>query len=498
MGSDNVALDFPHWLNVTHFVNFLFISLLVRSGIQILMDHPRLYLNDHCVRGGEWLKFTKRMVPTDRPYTAREEMSHINSWIGLPGSTPDKKYSFGIGRHWHLFSVIFWVTNGFVYLTCLFPTNNYHRLIPRSWDIFPRAWGAFIDLLHFQIPDQSAFHPYNPLQQLSYAFVIFILAPLAMISGACLSPAVSARFPFLPKLFGGRQRARSVHFLVLVGFLLFFICHIALVYASGFDVNITHIALGLKRETPFIAHLVALTGILVVVGVHVFVTKWSNRNPRKVQNRVGMFANNIFRFLLGGLKSRQNYSENDISEYHWINGYPPKTEKWLNLLENNFSDYKLEVKGMVENPLSLSLTEIKEMPYTEQITVHYCIQGWSGCAKWGGLPLTEIIKRCKPLPTARYAVFRSHQHTDDQDEFYTTLELSETQYPQTILAYKMNGKDLPVEHGAPLRLRMESKVGYKMIKWIESIEFIDSFENIGQGQGGYREDVQYFCPGAQI
>ena len=110
-----------------------------------------------------------------------------------------------------------------------------------------------------------------------------------------------------------------------------------------------------------------------------------------------------------------------------------------------------------------------------------------------------------PLPEARYLIFHSYQMNEQeavkskkQVEYYDSLDLKEALYPQTILSYEMNGEPLPIQHGAPLRLRMETNLGFKMVKWIKSIEFVDDYRKIGLGYGGYREDQQYYNRSAQI
>ena len=99
---------FPAWLRITHYVNFLFLVLLIRSGLQILMDHPRLYWNVHCTPGTEWLRLTPIEVPKDRVWTAKDDSRHLSPWIGLPGY----RHTIGMARHWHFLSVLFWVGNG--------------------------------------------------------------------------------------------------------------------------------------------------------------------------------------------------------------------------------------------------------------------------------------------------------------------------------------------------------------------------------------------------
>jgi len=133
----------------------------------------------------------------------------------------------------------------------------------------------------------------------------------------------------------------------------------------------------------------------------------------------------------------------------------------------------------------------------EQVTEHHCIQGWTAIGEWGGVPMRYIIEKCKPLQPARYVVFRSHQYTDG-DEFYEVIDLEIVKHPQTILAYEMNGEPLDIGHGAPLRLRVETQLGYKMVKWLKSIEFVNDYKDIGMGQGGHREDHMYYSPRAGI
>jgi methionine sulfoxide reductase catalytic subunit len=118
------------------YLNFLFVVFLVRSGIEILMSHPRLYWNDGCTPGSEWLKFTRKKVPTDPDvlYTAREDEIDVSPWLALPGHK-----NLGIGRHWHGVTNSLWLLTGIVYVILLFATGEWRRLVPTSWDVFPRA-----------------------------------------------------------------------------------------------------------------------------------------------------------------------------------------------------------------------------------------------------------------------------------------------------------------------------------------------------------------------
>jgi DMSO/TMAO reductase YedYZ molybdopterin-dependent catalytic subunit len=196
--------------------------------------------------------------------------------------------------------------------------------------------------------------------------------------------------------------------------------------------------------------------------------------------------------VFGWMVPRKNYKKSDISPFFRVNGYPPETEQFHQLHAGNFKDWRLQVGGLVENDLELSLDDIKALPKREQITKHICIQGWSAIGEWGGVHMGEIIARCKPDKRAKYVVFHAYDVDADGKPFYEALRLSDMRDPQTILAYEMNWQPLNLEHGAPLRLRCERKLGYKMVKYIKSIEFVEDFKHLGEGRGGYREDNVMF------
>ena len=128
----------------------------------------------------------------------------------------------------------------------------------------------------------------------------------------------------------------------------------------------------------------------------------------------------------------------------------------------------------------------------EQITMHHCIQGWTGIARWGGLPLRKIVELVRPRPGAVTVAFYSFGEGLYGGTYYDTHSLSNVLKPQSILAWEMNGRPLPALHGAPLRLRVENQLGYKMVKWIRSIEFVESYQSLGKGWGGKNEDDEYF------
>jgi sulfoxide reductase catalytic subunit YedY len=128
----------------------------------------------------------------------------------------------------------------------------------------------------------------------------------------------------------------------------------------------------------------------------------------------------------------------------------------------------------------------------EHITMHNCIQGWTGIAEWKGLPMKALVALVKPMPSAKIVAFYSYGEGLYGGAYYDTQSMDNILKPECLLAYEMNGAPLGLEYGAPLRLRVENQLGYKMVKWIERIEFIESEKDLGKGEGGTNEDDEYF------
>ncbi|SFM89272.1 molybdopterin-binding protein [Methylobacterium pseudosasicola] len=256
---------------------------------------------------------------------------------------------------------------------------------------------------------------------------------------------------------------------------------------------------------------------------------------------------NIFvqRLLLGDTTLAPEYAEADISPWFKPNGTEdPPDKDYKALAMGKFAKYHLEVGGLVEAPLKLSLAELRKLPARTQITRHDCVEGWSAIGKWTGVPLAELLNRARLKPEGRYVVFHcadtmdqgsplegggddaaaddvpagnanpsmtkqsggdesrkdsgGQQATEDDAasggtpvRFYESIDLVDAFHPQTILAYDMNGEALPVSNGAPLRLRVERNLGYKQAKYVMRIEVVESFAHIGGGKGGYWEDQGY-------
>lgn len=481
-------LGFPAWIIAAHWINALFIGFLIRAGIQILGAYPRLYWNKHSTPGTEWLKFPERPIPTDRPWTALEQERDVSPWLGQPGGN-----NLGLGRHWHFFAAIFWVLNGLVYVFLLFATGEWQRLIPTSLSIFPDAWQTFLTYISLQQPPPSAFNPYDPLQQLAYAAVVFLLAPFLILTAAAQSPSIAAQFPRYVRLFGGRQGARSLHFLGLLAFVAFIIVHTLMVIYTGFARNLSDITLGQDAHDQNLGLAIGLGVIATIFAIYA-VTSWSSRrSPRFFQHALGAVIRPFMRALAFRARSHQSYGQDEISPYFPVNGAPPVSSDYTDLKSGEFAAWRLEVNGLVEVPLSLSMDDVRRLPAQTQITQHHCIQGWSAIAGWRGAPLSAVLDACRPLPSARYLIFHSYGlDSTGKHRFYESLDLDLARHPQTILAYEMNFEPLPVAYGAPLRLRVETELGFKMVKWLRRVDFVADYRDLGAGQGGSREDNMYY------
>ena len=202
------------------------------------------------------------------------------------------------------------------------------------------------------------------------------------------------------------------------------------------------------------------------------------------------------RLLGGGHTLAPEYTEADIRQGQRPNGSTdPDGDDYLALSGSGFGGYGLTVTGLVEKPLTLSLAQLQAMPARTQITRHDCVEGWSCIAKWTGVPLADVLTAARPTPTARFAVFHCYDAIErslsGEVKYYESLDLIDAYHPQTILAYGMNGAPLPVANGAPLRLRVERQLGYKMAKYVHTIELVDSFARYGLGKGSYWADRGY-------
>lgn len=481
-------VSIPTLIIIAHVINLFCLILLIRSGIQILYDHPKLYWTDDTTDDNHWLRFGKKIMPKDKLWTSLDEAEDPGR-LALPGGN----HNLGSARHWHFTTAIVWVLTGLVYIGYLFSSGQWQRLIPTDAGVFSRAVDTLFSYLTLNIPPEAVDGSYNALQQLSYAGVVFILAPVMIITGLAMSPALVARFPGFLKLFGNRRQvARSLHFIGMFAFSLFILVHVTIALGFHFYDSVSRITLG-STEVNFALALSLFVGTLFfLVLFNIWASLFTLRDQVRLRGILTKFYAPVVRFLFGWMNSSQRYSEKEISPFFRVNGYPPKTQEYKDLKSDDFKDWKLKLHGLVEHPQELTMDDIKKINKQEQITKHNCIQGWTGVAKWGGVKMTDILELCKPSKNAKYVLFHSYDVDDKGASYYSGLRLSDMYDNQTILAYEMNGQTLPTQYGAPLRLRCEKKYGYKMAKYLKSIEFVDSFKDVGQGRGGYREDTVFF------
>jgi DMSO/TMAO reductase YedYZ molybdopterin-dependent catalytic subunit len=187
----------------------------------------------------------------------------------------------------------------------------------------------------------------------------------------------------------------------------------------------------------------------------------------------------------------REFKEADLSPLFKANGSTdPEDQAYRAHVAAGFADWRLEIGGLVEMPLSLSLAELRARPSRTQITRHDCVEGWSCIGKWTGVPLAQLLEEAKPLPQARLLVFYCAD-TLYGAKYYESIDLEDAYHPQTILAYDMNGAPLTVAHGAPVRVRLERMLGYKMAKYIMRIALVRDFKEIAGGKGGFWEDRGY-------
>jgi DMSO/TMAO reductase YedYZ molybdopterin-dependent catalytic subunit len=170
----------------------------------------------------------------------------------------------------------------------------------------------------------------------------------------------------------------------------------------------------------------------------------------------------------------------------------PRTPEYLALKADDFAGYRLRIRGLVERPLEFSLEALRAMPARTQITRHDCVEGWSVIGQWTGVPLSHLLQLARLKPGARYVVFRCFDDlSGNGGRYYESIDLHDAFHPQTIAAYALNGAPVPVANGAPLRMRIERRLGYKMAKYLHTIEVVDGYAGIAGGNGGYWEDSGY-------
>jgi len=192
------------------------------------------------------------------------------------------------------------------------------------------------------------------------------------------------------------------------------------------------------------------------------------------------------RALLSGQPLAREFRRDQISaNFPAINTTLPDDPTYREDMALGFRDWKLTVEGLVARPSEFSLAQLKSYPSRTQITQHICEQGWSAIGEWTGVPLSVVLDAAGIQPQAKYVFFLC------VDGWWDSLDLADARHPQTLLAYGMNGRDLPVPHGAPVRLRVERQIGYKNLKYLSSITVTDNTNEWGEGKGAQGAEHGY-------
>jgi hypothetical protein len=231
----------------------------------------------------------------------------------------------------------------------------------------------------------------------------------------------------------------------------------------------------ITRREALGASLTALGGVLL--------SGCSQQLPPTYGNILRMgdaFTYAAHRTLLPGQSLAREFSHKDISSFPATGttdpGDPGKRHSnasYRRLQTGGFIDWRLSVEGLVARPGEFSLADLKRFPSRTQITRHVCEEGWSAIGEWTGVALSRVLDAAGMLPAARFVTFHSF------DDWVDCLDLLDVLHPQTVLAYGMNGRDLPIPHGAPVRLRVETQLGYKSMKYLQRIVVTDAFDDGG-------------------
>jgi DMSO/TMAO reductase YedYZ molybdopterin-dependent catalytic subunit len=182
----------------------------------------------------------------------------------------------------------------------------------------------------------------------------------------------------------------------------------------------------------------------------------------------------------------REFSRSQISKRPLVNELAPPSEAFKRLQAGGFADWRLTVDGMVDRPGSFSLAQLKSYPSRSQITMVQCEEGWSYIAEWIGVPLSHVLDAVGVQPQARYVVYFSIE-----PDWWESIDMTDALHPQTFLTYGMNGDELPVGNGGPLRLRVARQLGYKSVKFITHMTVTDSLKKFGKGLGSASPEGGY-------
>lgn len=467
-------------VRATHWISTLCFFALLLSGVEIVISHPRFYWGE------------EGNVLTPLLFTLPIPASRSSVVTGYEFVLPDQN---GWSRYLHFQAAWIAVLTGLLYIaSSLFKRHFRNHLLPARSDL---TWGTisrvFVNHLRFRRPSEAEAWSYNVLQRLAYLFVVFVLFPLMIWTGLAMSPAIASAFPLTVTVLGGQQSARTIHFFGSLSLVLFLLVHILMVRRAGFG-NRTRTMITGRVDTQrggvassnFSRRKVITQGLAAAAGLSGLV------EAARVADRHGLIPpdhGGIYGFgetltyasqrLLTRHALAREFPRNRISKTPFANGKLPEGEEFERLRAGGFADWRLVVDGMVARPASFSLAELRTYPSGSQITHLACEEGWSFIAEWIGVPLFHILNAVRILPHAAYVVYFSIQR-----DWWDSIDMADAFHPQTFVTYGMNGGELSVAHGGPLRLRVPRQLGYKSVKYINRLTITDSLKKFSP-EGSY-------------
>ena len=337
-------------------------ALIIRAGIQILADHPRLYWKRDCTPGTDWFRFQKTMVPVAHP-DRQGRFVMIPGWLGIPGI----RHSIGVARWWHFSANLLRTFNGVAYYVLLFSTDQWRRLVPTTGAVFPNAASTALQYLSLTFPPDHSWTQYNSLQQLVYFTTVFIATPTSIVTGLMKSPAIS-NHPGWDGRALNRQRARSLHFLALWWLLLFILAHVTLVFITRptrVSLNMMWAGVRVNSWSRFAVFVPVITLAALA---------WCRASPFTICH--ARLVQKTGEFMIGRLKGlaerwspHSQLTEKGISPYFWPSGTMPASTEFESLVKAGAASYHLRIVGLVETPREFPLAELRAMPKQEQTTL---------------------------------------------------------------------------------------------------------------------------------
>lgn len=477
----------PALVRVTHWITVVAFAALLLSGVEIVISHPRFY----------WGETGNVLTPALFQLPIPSSRALVQT--GYDYVLPDQN---GWSRSLHFQAAWIVVLTGLLYLIGTAASGHFGRsLLPERAAFSWRALASTVrDHLRFSRPRESEAWSYNLLQRLSYLAVILVLFPLIVWTGLAMSPAFVAAVPAAATLLGGVQSARTIHFVVSLSLVLFLLVHLVMIWRAGFISRTRTMITGHVGVRTATAHAPdrsrrtwVRTGAAAAAGLGGvgLVAKAAGHLGLIPPDGGGIWGlGETLTYgshrLIARRSLAREFPRSAISPRPLANEMAPPSEQFRAMEARGFVDWRLAIDGLVARPGAFTLEQLRGFPARSQVTQLACEEGWSYIAEWTGVPLAKVLEAVGTKPNARYVVYRSVQ-----SDWWDSIDMADALHPQTLLTYGMNGEQLPVGHGGPLRMRIPRQLGYKNIKFITSLTVTDSLRGFGKGLGSSSAEAGY-------